>query len=678
MNPQDAQLDFPQASPQQASSGTPQQQVLERLRTAVNVLVTVNNSPSVDQLAAAIGFTLLLNKMGKHATAVFSGDVPSTIEFLKPDETLEKNTDSLRDFIVSLDKAKADKLRYKVEENVVKIFITPYKTSLTEQDLNFSQGDFNVDAIVALGITEREQLDQAIIAHGRILHDATVITVTAGNQSSSLGAINWQDSNAASLCEMLVGAGDALEPGLLDNQIATAYLTGIVAQTNRFKNDNTTPRIMTLAASLLAAGANQQLIAKELEQATEVPLSHEAPASEPEEPIATVAKPDGELSIDHSSDPVPHEPEEPEQEQEQPPMADTVPMQEDEEKTEPEPTQIAIDEHGNYNPGQTEEAPAPSEESRRMLPLPKPAPAINREVFGGDVHVTSAQQTEDGTNEPHVDPLGAQHGDRILDHSMSTLPPLQAEEPEDVAGPETTDEAIEAQPSTQSDSAVEPAPEVIAEAAPAEDNAPEPTSEQTNEPASEPEPAPEPEAAKPEREILTLPPAYDTDTLHSIEKTFNSPHIAKDPTSTLDDIEESVASPHLAVVDDARDAVQDAIAATPYDEEHPEPVQALNANPLMDPAGNEPTNDPVLASLGLNGNDPNATLPLAQPDAFKVPTLEELDKQVRESSISPLPPVHTDENKQPATESSDPVTAPTDGQNGQTPPPVPPPMFPVR
>ena len=186
-------------NPQDIQPGTPQQQVIERLKTAVNVLVTVSNSPSVDQLAAAIGFTLALNKMGKHATAVFSGDVPSTIEFLKPETTIEKNTDSLRDFIVSLDKSKADKLRYKVEENVVKIFITPYRTSLSEADLNFSQGDFNVDAVVALGVSEREQLDQAIVSHGRILHDATVITVSSGAATSSLGAINWQDVSASSL-----------------------------------------------------------------------------------------------------------------------------------------------------------------------------------------------------------------------------------------------------------------------------------------------------------------------------------------------------------------------------------------------------------------------------------------------------------------------------------------------
>src|SRR5580700_20731 len=87
--------------PPVAVSTDPHQQIVERLKKANNVLVTVSANPSVDQLAACIGLTLLLNKMDKHATAVFSGQVPSTIEFLQPEETLEKTTDSLRDFIIS-------------------------------------------------------------------------------------------------------------------------------------------------------------------------------------------------------------------------------------------------------------------------------------------------------------------------------------------------------------------------------------------------------------------------------------------------------------------------------------------------------------------------------------------------------------------------------------------------
>src|ERR1022692_1669386 len=154
-----------------------EQQVVERIKQANNILVTVSANPTVDQLAACVGLTIMLNELGKHATAVFSGAVPSTIEFLQPDKTIEKNTDSLRDFIISLDKSKADKLRYKVEDKVVKIFITPYRTSIGEKDFEFSQGDFNVELVLALGVHEQRDLDQTITAHGRILHDATVASI---------------------------------------------------------------------------------------------------------------------------------------------------------------------------------------------------------------------------------------------------------------------------------------------------------------------------------------------------------------------------------------------------------------------------------------------------------------------------------------------------------------------
>src|SRR5580704_15040960 len=154
-----------------------EQQVVDHLKQARNILVTVRNSPTVDLLSACIGLALALDKMDKHVAAVFSGEVPSTLEFLKPEETIEQNPDSLRDFIIALDKSKADKLRYKVEDKVVRIFITPYKTSLSQDDLQFSQGDFNVDAVVALGAHEQQELDQAITSHGRILHDATVMSI---------------------------------------------------------------------------------------------------------------------------------------------------------------------------------------------------------------------------------------------------------------------------------------------------------------------------------------------------------------------------------------------------------------------------------------------------------------------------------------------------------------------
>lgn len=277
-------------------------EIVDRLNQANNVLITVSNDPSVDQLAACIGLTLALNKKNKHATAVFSGNVPSVIDFLEPDKTIEKDTNSLRDFIISLDKSKADKLRYKVEDSVVKIFITPYKTSISEADLDFGQGDFNVDAVVALGVHNRSELDAAIVAHGRILHDATIISLNSTG-GAELGSLNWIDSTTSSLCQMTSDLVQALDSGVLDAQIATAFLTGIVAETDRFKNEKASPHTMSVAGILMAAGASPKLVSSKLEEPIVDHVSDEIPEAldtETETPTPNVN--DGVIEIDHEDD----------------------------------------------------------------------------------------------------------------------------------------------------------------------------------------------------------------------------------------------------------------------------------------------------------------------------------------------------------------------------------------
>lgn len=277
------------------------QQVVEKIKGSEKILVTVSNNPSVDELSAALALTLLLDKQSKYATAIFSGETPPAIAFLEPEKTFDDTTDSLRDFIIALNKEKADHLRYKVEGDAVKIFITPYKTVIDQTDLEFSQGDYNVELVIAIGVSEQEDLDGALANHGQIMHDASIITITAGDQTSNLGGIDWHDGGASSESEMIAGLAEALKidkkKTLLDEQIATALLTGIVAQTDRFSNEHTTSKSMTVAAALMAAGADQQLIANELQAGEDVA------AADVEDDTNTEESTDGDsssLDIDNS------------------------------------------------------------------------------------------------------------------------------------------------------------------------------------------------------------------------------------------------------------------------------------------------------------------------------------------------------------------------------------------
>ena len=251
------------------SKNNAQEQIIAKLKESESILIAVNDNPSVDELSSALALTLAINNSGKHATAVASGEMPDALTFLRPEKTFEHSVDSLRDFIIALNKEKADHLRYKLVGDHVKIFITPYRSVISEKDLEFEQGDFNIDFVLALNVESQDRLDGALAAHGRIFHDASVGILTVGENQTNLNGIHWHDENASSLSEITVQIIESIGKKNLTESVATALLTGIVAETDRFSNSKVTAEIMGLASKLIASGADQQLVISKIREAEE-------------------------------------------------------------------------------------------------------------------------------------------------------------------------------------------------------------------------------------------------------------------------------------------------------------------------------------------------------------------------------------------------------------------------
>jgi hypothetical protein len=541
----------------------------EKLKSANNILVTVSRDPSVDQLAACLGLTLLLNKLGKHAAAIFSGQVPSTIEFLQPEETLEKNTDSLRDFIIALDKSKADKLRYKVEDNVVRIFITPYRTSINQDDLEFSQGDFNVDLVVALGVRQQEDLDMAITAHGRILHDAVVSSINTTNDGG-LGSISWHDPQASSLSELVTELAQVVGDDLLDSQIATALLTGIVATTDRFSNDKTTSQTMNVSARLMAAGANQQLVASKLEGSSPAgqasgggsTVSDNSGGTAPSTGDGSSRSNDGTLEIKHDATQEPSAG----QEYQVPVPSDVTDgtMQFPGDQFEP------LGPARGDGPQATFELPTPQgQPSDQLSPTAPPddsgSLAVDRTAAGGGLMteaptlggVLTANIQPEGLD-PVTDPLSLSgNPGQLLDHAPASSNPTPTGDM-----PFMPPASVVPQPQAAGPMTAPPVPEPFA-----------PPSLPPS-PFSAPVPPPESPAA-------SSPPSFSPSPA-AAPVSSSDPNAIHDD-QTLADIENSVHSPHVASseLNAARDEVSRALVDDTV--ARPGPIQALGAQPLGDP-----------------------------------------------------------------------------------------------
>lgn len=246
--------------------------VVEKIKASENILIALSKNPNIDEISAALGLAMILDTMRKHVTAIFSGQVPNVLQFLKPEETFEKTTNSLQDFIIALSKDKVDHISYKIEGDFVKVYVTPYKATIGQADLSMSHGDYNVDLVICFNVISGDEIDPALSEYGRIMHDATAINLTV-DTPGRFAELEWQDSNVSSISEMIVGLADRLGLASFSEQVATALLTGIVASTDHFSNPRTSSNTMSIASKLMSFGANQQLISSQIMEKIKTPAT---------------------------------------------------------------------------------------------------------------------------------------------------------------------------------------------------------------------------------------------------------------------------------------------------------------------------------------------------------------------------------------------------------------------
>ena len=253
--------------------------VADKIQHATNILIALSKDPNVDEISAAIALAFVLDQQKKHVTAIYSGQTPNALEFLRPEETFQKDISGLQDFIIALNKSKADHLIYQVEGDYVKILITPYKGQIKKEDLEYSYSDYNVDLVIVFNVNSGSEIDSALSEYGRIMHDAMAINITS-SVPGRFADLEWSDPSKSSVCEMVYDLLGELEIDNTPQEVATALLTGILSATERFSNNRTKPTTMAVASKLMEAGADQQLISSNI-------LKAETPAVAAENPFVT-------------------------------------------------------------------------------------------------------------------------------------------------------------------------------------------------------------------------------------------------------------------------------------------------------------------------------------------------------------------------------------------------------
>jgi nanoRNase/pAp phosphatase (c-di-AMP/oligoRNAs hydrolase) len=172
----------------------------------------------------------------------------------------------MRRFKIEIDVSKTpvDGLSYELKDGKMIIHLEPRRGTWKKDDMKMTASAFRHDLILLLGATDLHACGKLYADQPEFFAKTPVVNVDYRPENEHFGHMNAVDVTACSLGEVCHGLAEAADPTLVDARVATAFLTGIIAQTKGFRSRTVGPKHLESAGKLLAKGANRDLIVERL------------------------------------------------------------------------------------------------------------------------------------------------------------------------------------------------------------------------------------------------------------------------------------------------------------------------------------------------------------------------------------------------------------------------------
>ncbi|MFC1640657.1 bifunctional oligoribonuclease/PAP phosphatase NrnA [Patescibacteria group bacterium] len=246
------------------------EQATRAIKEASEILIITSGDLKGDSTSSVLALYSALDKIGRKVSVVNIGKIPSNLQFLPSIEKVTRTLPNVNDFIISLDLSKAlvDQLSYKVEGSKLNVMITPKGDgAFSKEDLSTNTGQPKYDLIITVGTSDLEHLGKLHEDNVELFFNTPILNIDHNPSNESYGKINIVDINASSTSQIVYDIIAELEKtnsDVIDEGVATALLTGIIAETESFQTHSTTPEVFKISSELYEKGANQQEIIRYL------------------------------------------------------------------------------------------------------------------------------------------------------------------------------------------------------------------------------------------------------------------------------------------------------------------------------------------------------------------------------------------------------------------------------
>lgn len=243
---------------------TPSEQFSELARKSGNPIILLPSYPPKDTLASAFALAAFLTKIGKSVT--LAGDSLSArvgdLSFLEPTGVIIDSLSGTHDFVLAFNTKynKIISIRSAQEGDEFRISLTPEKGSIDPRDFSFIPARFKYDVAFVVGAPDKESLGRIYEDHADIFYEIPIVNIDNKPENENFGQLNMVDLTASCVGDILFETFSAIDPDAIDEKVAEALLTAIIAATDSFQKKNTTPKALQTASKLIELGADREKI----------------------------------------------------------------------------------------------------------------------------------------------------------------------------------------------------------------------------------------------------------------------------------------------------------------------------------------------------------------------------------------------------------------------------------
>lgn len=245
----------------------PNQQAVELIGRAKNVLLVTREQADIDAIASVLALALVLKKLNKPFEVIAPGfDAKSLPEFLPKGIEIMDKLPGMRPMRIKLDvkNVPLSELSYNVNDGQLEITVVPKNGEWKPNDVSFVHGDDRYDLVIAVGADDMGTLGSMFRNQASFLYRTTIINFDHKPTNEFWGQVNIVDLNAVSTSEVVHSFLAEWNRQHIDADVATSILAGMISQTRSFRSPNVTPKTLKTASELVEQGARRAEIVQGL------------------------------------------------------------------------------------------------------------------------------------------------------------------------------------------------------------------------------------------------------------------------------------------------------------------------------------------------------------------------------------------------------------------------------